>query len=311
MLFTQSLCAISLLASMVNAVAIMPQRPGQSSLYSSYRGKVPPFPGNCTTPVKHGKHGIDDLHGVESFNQSSFISAGYPNTTYDRIQEIRNNEAGHLRIFQGEISETSLKPIACQYYIAFLTGLVQMAKLPASQADTTAIAEVEMRHEAWSLIDIWKINPIAGPSDTAVPNGNQILDITNQFIIPSSCPPQNPVYPSPRQNLPPLTAVAMGKSTLPWDTIVLNFTDPVNQPSFETGDKFWATFFHAVANISVPIDMSEWPKKEIQVTIPAEFGARGVIIAVVTDAIGAPTLKSVEVGPAILLEQPEAIGSAF
>lgn len=322
--------------------------PGQSPLYSSYRGKAPPFPGNMTKPIppfEKGPPGVDDLvwqnllsaewvifsfyqHAVEMFNASSFIHAGYPNRTYDRVQEIRNNEAGHLRIFQEQISGTSLKPGPCKYQfpfndaqsflalatvieissITFLTGLVQMAKLETSQGAMTAVAAVETRHETWSLIDIWQANPFVGPSDTVFPYANQILDITNAFIVPGSCPQENPTYPSPRQNLPRMSPASNTKSLKPGSNLSLNFTDPTNQPIFNKGKKYFVTFFHGVTNITVPIDTAHWPEREIVVRIPREFEARGIIIAVLTDTIGAPSLETVKAGPAILLEQPAQVG---
>ncbi|UKZ96828.1 uncharacterized protein TrAFT101_011605 [Trichoderma asperellum] len=322
--------------------------PGQSPLYSSYRGKAPPFPGNITAPIAptaKGPAGIDDLvwqnllsaewiifsfyqHAVEMFNTTAFVEAGYPNTTYDRIQEIRDNEAGHLRIFQNEITPTSVKPGACKYAfpfdspasflalstlieissMTFLTGLVEMAKLPASQGAMVAIATTETRHETWALLDIWKTNPFGGPADTVFPFANEILDLTNAFIVPRSCPLENPVYPSPRQNLPPFSPASSTKSIYPGSNIVLNFTDPTNQPSFREGVKYYATFFHGPSNISVPIDTTNWPRKDIEVTIPSQFEARGIIIVVVSDTIGAPTLKTVKAGPVVLLEQPAELG---
>ncbi|PON23753.1 hypothetical protein TGAM01_v207400 [Trichoderma gamsii] len=322
--------------------------PGQSSLYSSYRGKAPPFPGNITDPIAptaKGPPGTDDLvwqnllsaewvifsfyqQAVEMFNETAFAEAGYPNTTYDRIQEIRDNEAGHLRIFQNEITPTSVKPGACKYAfpfdnptsflalatlieissMTFLTGLVQMAKLPASQGAMTAIAATETRHETWALLDIWKTNPFGGPSDTVFPYANQILDVTNVFIVPKSCPSENPVYPSPRQNLPPFSPARSTKSITPGSNIALNFTDPTNQPSFRKGVQYYATFFHGPSNISVPIDTTNWPREDIKVRIPPHFEARGIILAVIADTVGAPILATVKAGPVVLLEQPAELG---
>lgn len=93
--------------------------PGQTSLYNSYDGRAPPFPGNitgATLATCNGTPGPDDQlfqnllaaewvvysfyqQAVETFNSSSFVDLGVPNTTYDRIREIRDNEAGHLNIF--------------------------------------------------------------------------------------------------------------------------------------------------------------------------------------------------------------------
>ncbi|KAF5635885.1 1-phosphatidylinositol-4 5-bisphosphate phosphodiesterase 1 [Fusarium sp. NRRL 52700] len=94
--------------------------PGDSPLYSTYLGKAPPFLANITDPIpptRKGTPGVDDVQGVEAFNKTSFVDAGYPNTTYDRV--IRDNEASHLRIFQYQILDTSLKPGACKYQYPF------------------------------------------------------------------------------------------------------------------------------------------------------------------------------------------------
>ncbi len=161
--------------------------PGESTLYSDYTGKTSPFPANMTDPVlatTKGPVGEDDLlfqnllsaewavysfyqQGVEAFNQSDFTDLGLPNTTYQRITEIRDNEAGHLRIFQDSISSASIKPGACRYEygftnameflalqniievssMAFLTGLAQQAKASSTIGALVAIGQTETRHE--------------------------------------------------------------------------------------------------------------------------------------------------------------------
>lgn len=161
--------------------------PGESTLYSDYTGKTPPFPANMTSPVlatTKGPVGEDDLlfqnllsaewavysfyqQGVEAFNQSDFTDLGLPNTTYQRITEIRDNEAGHLRIFQDSISSASIKPGPCRYEygftsameflalqniievssMAFLTGLAQQAKASSTIGALVAIGQTETRHE--------------------------------------------------------------------------------------------------------------------------------------------------------------------
>jgi hypothetical protein len=52
--------------------------------------------------------------GIEKFNQTSFTAAGFTNTTYQTLMSIRDNEAGHLRLFQDLISSTSVKPGPCK-----------------------------------------------------------------------------------------------------------------------------------------------------------------------------------------------------
>ena len=161
--------------------------PGESLLYSDYTQKGPPFPANMTAPISAttpGLVGEDDLlfqnllsaewavysfyqQGVEAFNQSVFTNLGLSSTTYQRITEIRDNEAGHLRIFQDSISSASMKPGACKYEFGFtnamdflalqniievssmalLTGLAQQAKALSNIGALVAIGETETRHE--------------------------------------------------------------------------------------------------------------------------------------------------------------------
>ena len=318
--------------------------PSESSYYSSDSSKSPPFPGNYTQPVfptSNGTKGADDLlfqnllgaewaiyafyqYGVETFNESVFIEAGYPNTTYDRIVEIRDNEAGHARLFGEAISNASTKPALCKYQfglnsptaylaahtvveissMAFLTGLILQAKLDSSKAALLAIAETESRHEAWGLIEIWNESPFGGPVDTVFPYANEILDTTKVFIVPGSCPTGNPDYPVPSQNLPAVSYVTKSTTLAPGSEVTLAFTNPLNQPKFVLGTTYYAVFFHGLLNITEPFD----PKTN-KTTIPAEFEAKGLFLAVISDTPGAPTIDTVKAGPWILTEQPVEINN--
>ncbi len=108
--------------------------PGEDPSYSDYFGVAPPFPGNLSSPILNttsGTPGLDDVvfqnllsaewlvynvyqQGVELFNASDFINAGFPNTTFDRIAQIRDSEAGHARVFQDQISNASVVPGPCK-----------------------------------------------------------------------------------------------------------------------------------------------------------------------------------------------------
>ncbi|GAB1318470.1 Stress response protein rds1p [Madurella fahalii] len=325
--------------------------PGMSNLYNSYWGEDRPFPGNITDPVfptQYGPPAEDDYawqnllsaewvifefyqQGIEAFSDEDFVKIGMPNTTRRRLMEIRNNEAGHLRIFQNNISPTSIKPGPCKYvfpltdplsYLAFLTvleissmvflsGLVQQVKSKTSAAAMLAIAETETRHEVWALMDLWKVNPFGGPADTMFPYANQILDSTNNLIVPGSCPPENPEYPFPRQKLPALSAALDTKTLEPGYNIRLSFPDPTNQPVFKKGTQYYAVFFHSVFNISVPIETRNWPEEDVWTMIPAVIDTKGAIVALLADKPGAPTDDSVVAGPAVILEQPAELGVAL
>ncbi|KAK4031992.1 hypothetical protein C8A01DRAFT_51110 [Parachaetomium inaequale] len=322
--------------------------PGQSDLYSSYWGVERPFPGNLPDPVfptEDGPPAEDDYtwqnllsaewiifefyqQGIERFTDEDFARIGMPNNTRLRLMEIRNNEAGHLRIFQNQISPTSIKPGRCKYMfplenprsyliymtvieissMAFLTGLVQEARKDWNQGLMAAISQTETRHEVWALMDLWKQNPFGGPSDTVFPYANQILYSTHNLVIPGSCPPENPEYPHPLQRLPALTATPDTESLGPGATITLAFSDKDNQPEFDPDTQYYAVFFHSVLNISVPLDTRGFPERPITVTIPAAFEPRGVIVALVADEAGAPTKESVVAGPSVMLEQPVELG---
>ena len=335
--------ALPMPASPLSDPSYGPQ-PGQSPYYSTYRGTSDAFPANVTyepiLPTESCAPGPDDVlfqnllsaewaiysfyqQGAARFNSSAFAALGFPNTTYDRIAEIRDNEAGHLRIFQDQISASSIKPGACKYdfgysgpaeylalqtalevsSMAFLTGLVLQAKTDTTKAALVAVAETESRHNAWSLIDIWKQSPFAGPTDTAYPYANQILDITNQFIIPGSCPKANPLYPTPNQNLPPMGYDSNTTTLVPGSPITLTFVKEDNQPKFEQGKDYFAVAFHGLSNFSTPFDTTSRT-----ITIPPEIEAgKGLIIVVIAGQEGAPTLESVVAGPVILLEQPNLL----
>ncbi|KAM3067964.1 hypothetical protein ACMFMF_009332 [Clarireedia jacksonii] len=293
--------------------------PSENGYYSNYRGKSPPFPANSTSPVLptvSGPPGPDDLlfqnllgaewavfsfyqQGVEAFNMTSFTSIGFPNTTYDRIQEIRDNEAGHLRIFQDSISDTSIKPGACKYdfgwsnaeeflalqvlieisSMAFAAGLIQQAKTNVTKGALMGIGETETRHETWALIQVWGVDPFAGPIDTIFPYANQILESTNRFMS------------------------AAGNVTT-GGNITFVYSDETNVPRFEDEKDYFTVFFHGLLIISVPFDT-----KTNSTVFPAELELKGMVLAVIASEMGAPTEESVVAGPAYILEQPTALAS--
>ncbi|GKZ35827.1 hypothetical protein AbraIFM66950_006625 [Aspergillus brasiliensis] len=315
--------------------------PGESSLFTTYTGKPTPLPANYTRVIpatSSGPAGPDDLlfqnllsaewiiysfyqQGVEAFTPSSFSDLGYPNSTYDRLAEIRDNEAGHIRIFQDEISSTSIKPGPCNYTydfnndpetylaiqvflevnsMAFLTGLVRQANTTDTRSALVAIASIESRHNAWSLIDIWDVSPFSGPADTVYPYANQILALTNAFVVEGSCPSANPQYPYPNQNLPEIGYVRNTTTAHPGSKIQLKFG---GDPGFVEGGEYYAVFFHGVQNVSVPFDVST-----NETVIPRVFDqGAGIIAVAVADKVGAPTEESVLAGPLLLLQQPEKL----
>ncbi|MCJ1374814.1 hypothetical protein MMC20_006046 [Loxospora ochrophaea] len=333
----------SLLASPLNLVPRQSPLPipDQSPYFSDYNGTAVPYPGNHKAPIPptaSGPPGADDVlfqnliqaewaifsfyqQGVEMFNASAFVDAGYPADTYQRIVEIRDNEAGHGVIFQNAISNTSIKPGLCDYdfgptiqtptgylaghtileisSMAFLTGLAVQAQIDTNKAALLAIAETESRHQAWGLIEIWQQDPFAGPVDTVYPYANQILTTTGAFIVPGSCPAANPPFPNPNQNLPTLTYVQNSTTLLPGSPVTFEFSDPKNQPKFQNGTTYYAVFFHGLTPLTESFDSTTYKS-----VIPAAFEAKGLILAVIADTPGAPTADSIVAGPMFIYEQP-------
>ncbi|PYH99770.1 hypothetical protein BO71DRAFT_415262 [Aspergillus ellipticus CBS 707.79] len=280
--------------------------PGESSLFTTYAGKRTPLASNYTVAIPATDPGppeADDIlfqnllaaewgiysfyqQGVEAFSAENFTSLGLPNSTYQRITEIRDNEAGHVRIFQDEITSASIKPGPCSYNygftsaaeylalqvflevssMAFLTGLVRQATTNDTRSALVAIGQVESRHNAWSLIDVYGVSPFSGPADTTYPYPNHILELTTLFLTNNSCPSLNPVYPNPKPNLPWTEFVRNGTTAAPGADIQID------------GKDYYAVYFHGVNNISVPFDEFD-PKS-------------GVIIVVIADEEGAPTEES-------------------
>ncbi|KAK9675144.1 hypothetical protein K7432_016625 [Basidiobolus ranarum] len=185
--------------------------------------------------------------------------------------------------------------------MALLTGLILQAQTNITKAALVVIAETEARHETWTLIDIWNVDPFGGPSDTIFPYANQILDVTNTFIVPGSCPKENLTYPEPSQHLPQLSHVSNSNSTLlaPGSPITFSYHNQSFVPTFQEGKDHYAVFFHGLLNITMPFDT-----KTNSSTIPQEFENKGVILAVIADVSGAPTEASVLAGPLVILLQP-------
>jgi hypothetical protein len=156
------------------------------------------------------------------------------------------------------------------------------------------------------LIDVWNVPLFAGPVDAVFPYANQILSTTNAFIVPGSCPAQNPTYPELGQDLVFLGAAKGTKSIAPGANITPTFTDPYGILEFKSGKEYYAVFFHATSNITTPFDV-----KTNSTRIPPRFEELGVIVAVVATKPGAPTRESVIGGPGIVLEQPEQVGLAL
>ncbi|EKG18020.1 hypothetical protein MPH_04710 [Macrophomina phaseolina MS6] len=249
-------------------------------------------PGNITAPINATSTGAldpDDVlfqnllstewaiysfhqQGVEVSSSKDFTGLWLPKTTYNRIAQMRDNEARHLRLLP--------RP-----------GLFEFREARGLQI------------QLWRAYRCLECQAILWTIRHSVPYANQILDVTNEFIVPGSCPSENPVYPSPRQNPPPLSFNINASTGEPGSDIEFVFLDETNVPTFDGGKEYYAVSSHGVNNLSVLLDT-----KRNSSVIPLEFkSGRGIIVAVLAEGVGAPTSESVGAGPVFLLEHPQEL----
>ena len=182
---------------------------------------------------------------------------------------------------------------------------VKLQALQNSPPTTRSVQhQTNLEWQTWAMIDVWNVNPFSGPSDTVYPYANQILDLVGTYyIVPGSCPAQNPQYPYPTQHLPKIDFNPHTTTGHPGSPITFAYTNQSMVPTYEAGKEYYAVFFHGVLNTTMPFN----PKTNSS-TIPAAFDmGRGIIMAVIADAPGAPTQESVLAGPLILFQQPESL----
>lgn len=312
---------------------------GQYEPYNNQRGLDPPYPGNRKDPIlptSSGPPAPDDelfqslasaewtityfyQDAIRRFKSEDFTKLGFPDDTFDRLQEIRNNEVGHVKITTDMISDASVKPGPCRYNFnissamefiirqtlieasgpAFLPGLTSQAKESRSQGVLTSLSQIEVRHGTWSTMSLFGANPFTGPADTLYPYPMQILSQVSQYIIPGSCPKHNPPFPNPPQRAVTMTSNPPFPQS--GDEVQFVFPVPQLQPKFQPGKEYHAVYFHALGNITGKFDTKSGRSR-----IPGEFDkGKGVIVAVVADQPGAPTEESVVAGPLLMLQQPD------
>lgn len=77
------------------------------------------------------------------------------------------------------------------------------------------------------------------------------------------------------------------------------YTSETLVPDYNSDKSYYAVFFHGLNNITMPFNTQTNSS-----IIPEAFDSRGIILVVIADAPGAPTMDSVVAGPMILLQQP-------
>lgn len=143
--------------------------------------------------------------GLNNFTAADFEAAGFPNTTFDFITRIRDNELGHAAALQSAIGSLGGTPVQqCNYSfpVSNVTQFVEIAQrlenvgvsaydgtlafLTSPQLQTTGatIASVEARHAAYLNL-LRGMIPFPDALDTPLPIAT-VLGITDAFVV--SCP---------------------------------------------------------------------------------------------------------------------------
>ncbi|KAH6682795.1 hypothetical protein B0J14DRAFT_673242 [Halenospora varia] len=265
---------------------------GISNIYNDYRSITPPYPGNETEPIfpkSNGTAGPDDLLYQNLLSAEwaifSFYQQGVERCSLLRLSQL---SAGHLQSFQSQISDNSLKPGLCKYAFGVTNA----------QSFVVTLTLLEIASMTFLTGLVQQANTLKTRADTSFPCVNQILDTTNQFIIPGSYPQANPEYPYPNQHLPQSTYNPKTNSSLTSNTeIEYIFATP--PPAWEDGKPYYVIFFHELLNISMPFNT-----KTNTTTIPNFKLNKGLIVGVIADTPGAPTLDTGVAGPVLIIEQP-------
>ena len=119
-----------------------------------------------------------------------------------------------------------------------------------------------------------------------------------------SCPQANPPYPYPAQKLPQLSYNGSTSTGHPGSPITfvykeIRYTSETLVPDYKSDKSYYAVFFHGLKNITMPFNTQTNSS-----IIPEAFDSQGILLVVIADESGAPTLDSVVAGPMILLQQP-------
>lgn len=264
---------------------------------------------------------VDSMYasGLEFFAPSDFTTAGYPNNTYDQLKSVYQNENGHLRIFERAIESTIIKPGRCNYSfgfehitnktlavqvymnivsqveigsMAYLTGLAHEAENVETLYTIMGTISAETRHLTFVNGQVLDVGDFVGPTDTIYPFPLQLLSVTKQFIIPNSCPPENPPYPSPDQNLPKLS-LDVKRSNIQSKNGTLTLTADLK--GFQSNKTLSVIFFQSVFNYTK--QATSLGNNTLQVKIPNLTSDKGNLIVALSNTSHVTKKEDILAGP--------------
>lgn len=264
---------------------------------------------------------VDSMYasGLEFFTPTDFIQAGYPNNTYNQLQSVYENENGHLKLFERAIDSNIIKPSRCNYSygfehiknkteavqvymaivsqveigsMAYLTGLAHQAEEVETLYTIMGTISAETRHLTFVNGQVLNVGDFVGPTDTTYPFPLQLLSLTKQFIVPNSCPAENPPYPSPDQNLPGLSLNAKQSNIQAKGG---NLTLIADLENFQSQDNFYAIYFQSVFNYTMPSKYIG--NNTFQVEMPTLTSDKGNLIVALSNTSHVTKKEDILAGP--------------
>lgn len=264
---------------------------------------------------------VDSMYasGLQHFTQSDFTAAGYPNNTYAQLESVYQNENGHLRLFERAIDENVIKPGRCNYSygfeqisnkteaaqiymnivseveigsMAYLTGLAHQAEQVETLYTIMGTISAETRHLTYVNGQVLVVGNFVGPTDTIYPFPLQLLSVTKQFIVPNSCPHDNPPYPSPDQNLPKLL-LDIKRSNI--QSKNGNLTLSALLTDSQAKDDLHVVFFQSVFNYTEKV--TSLGNNTYQVNIPTLTSDKGNLIVALSNTSHVTKKEDIIAGP--------------
>ncbi|PWN36508.1 uncharacterized protein FA14DRAFT_175820 [Meira miltonrushii] len=264
---------------------------------------------------------VDSMYtsGLAFFTQSDFTSAGYPNNTYDQLQSVYQNENGHLKLFERAIDSNVVKPGRCNYSygfehiankteavrvymnivseveigsMAYLTGLAHQAEEVETLYTIMGTISAETRHLTYVNGQVLNVGDFVGPTDTIYPFPLQLLSVTKQFIVPNSCPAENPPYPSPDQDLPKLS-IDIKKSKIQSKNGSLTLTADLKDT--QSKNDLSVIFFQSVFNYTERA--TSLGNNIFQVSIPNLTSDKGNLIVALSNTSDVTKKEDIVAGP--------------
>ena len=247
---------------------------------------------------------------LNKFNADAFKAAGFPNGTYERLQNVKLNEGDHGKVLSAALAQKGVKAVApCKYDFGFskpemdakagfalgavLEGVGKNAYKyaqnwiqDASYRDTAvSIGQIEAAHDT-AARTIQNQEPVPQPYVGGL-SFNMVFTLAGGMVVKDSCPSENPKLPFAA--FPALAANQTGPAKVGDEVFV---STPANMA---VPSPFYAAF---VGPLSVVPAEAKQVTGGFKIKIPK--GVAGQSYAIITRCQGVVSDENTIAGPAII-----------